>query len=117
MRRTFINRDQQNGRLYVIRGSHKMEQPIRGIGLPFPYEEHRELIENNTWSLQLKAGEALFFHTKMIHGSPENSTDKDRPAIVAGLIPEEARPILYWSQSLVKTMHFQCKTFSCYTLL
>ncbi len=24
---------------------------------------------------------------------------------------------LYWSQSLVKTMHFQCKTFSCYTFL
>lgn len=85
-----------NGSLYMVKGSHRIQQPIRGIGLPFPFETYRKLIESNAIPPRLKAGEALFFHTKMIHGSDTNKTDKDRPAIITGLVPEEATPILFF---------------------
>jgi ectoine hydroxylase-related dioxygenase (phytanoyl-CoA dioxygenase family) len=48
-------------------------------------------------NINIKAGEALLFDSRMIHGSPPNQSDKIRPAIVSGWIPEEATPIVYMS--------------------
>jgi len=90
-----------NGTLYVIPYSHKLPQPLSGIGLPYPFTEQEHLIQDKKVHLTLSAGEALFFHTRLIHGSPDNRSNQDRPAIIAGLIPSEAEPFVYmWHDGL-----------------
>jgi len=90
-----VDVDESNGALYMVPNSHKLPQPVRGIGLPFAFADKAHLIEKHKISLNLKAGEAIIFHTKMIHGSPINESGKERPAIITGLIPAESEPIVF----------------------
>lgn len=90
-----VDVNETNGALYFVPRSHKLSQPIRGIGLPFAFENKLELIRKHKQTISLKAGEALFFHTKMIHGSGFNNSGIDRPAIISGTIPSEAQPIVF----------------------
>lgn len=91
-----VDVNEENGALYMVKGSHLLDMPIRGIGLPFPFEREIKLIESSARPIELKAGTAIFFHAKMIHGSPRNKSNVNRPAIIAGLIPQEATPIIYY---------------------
>jgi Tfp pilus assembly protein PilZ len=43
----------------------------------------------------MKAGEALFFDDRLIHGSLHNPTAEDRIAMISGMIPREADFIMY----------------------
>jgi ectoine hydroxylase-related dioxygenase (phytanoyl-CoA dioxygenase family) len=90
-----VDVNETNGALYLVPKSHKLPQPLRGIGVPFVFKDKLHLIEKHKVTLNLKAGEALFFHTKMIHGSPGNKSDSERPAIITGLIPDECEPIVF----------------------
>jgi hypothetical protein len=94
-----VDVDDENGGLYMVKASHKLEMPIRGIGLPFPFEEQKNLIEERSKPIHLKAGTAIFFHSKIIHGSPQNRSTQDRPAIIIGMLPSEATPIVYMQHS------------------
>ncbi len=84
-----------NGSLYVLPGSHKLPYSIRGIGLPFAYEKYKPVIEPRLKVMTMKAGEALFFDSRLIHGSYENTLQEDRPAIIVAMLPEEAEPLVY----------------------
>ena len=88
---------EKNGGLYIVPRSHKLPADIRGIGLPFQYQEHDELIQSRKNALPLSAGDGLFFNGSLIHGSPNNQTPLERPAIIMSLIPKEAQPIVYMS--------------------
>ena len=90
-----VDVNENNGGLYFIEGSHRLDLPIRGIGLPFPFESYSEKIASQGIPLELKAGTGIFFHSKIIHGSPMNQSGKDRPAIIVGLLPNEAKPIVH----------------------
>lgn len=92
-----VDVDETNGSLYVVPRSHLLPAGIRGIGLPFSYAEYEPEIQARQVSLNLKAGEAVFFDDKLIHGSPANKTTQSRPAIIASLIQSEAQPIVYMS--------------------
>jgi len=85
----------ENGALYVVKRSHLLPLPIRGIGLPFAFERFEDIILRKAEKISYKAGQALIFDDRIIHGSPANSTDEERPAIIAGLIPENAEPKIY----------------------
>jgi hypothetical protein len=85
-----VDVNEKNGALYLIKGSHKLNHPPRGIGLPFAYEKSLKFIEEASTPISLKAGQAIFFSPRMIHGSGFNKTDYDRPAIIVGLAPQNA---------------------------
>lgn len=85
----------RNGSLYVLPGSHKLPYTIRGIGLPFAYEKYLDVIEPRLQVMELKAGEALFFDARLIHGSYENKLMEDRPAIILAMLPAEAEPEVF----------------------
>lgn len=80
-----------NGSLQILPKSHKLPYPIRGIGLPFAYEHLSHLIEPRLKLMEMKAGEGLFFHSRIIHGSKDNASAVMRPAIILAMLPEEAR--------------------------
>ena len=104
-----VDVDEKNGALYFVPKSHKLSQPIRGIGLPFAFEDKLNLILKHRKIIHLRAGEALFFHTKMIHGSGMNNSGLERPAIIVGTIPIESEPIVYTRHDEVR--HNQVEKF------
>jgi len=90
-----VDVNKENGALYVVPYSHHIPQPLSGIGLDYPFTEQEHLFEDKKYYLNLKAGEAAFFHSRIAHGSGSNSSAGVRTAIIAGLIPAEARPFVY----------------------
>jgi hypothetical protein len=92
----------ENGSLYVLPNSHHLPYPIRGIGLPFAYEHYMHLIEPRLKVMEMKAGQGLFFHSRIIHGSYDNKTSADRPAIILAMLPEPARPEVFLKHPQLK---------------
>ncbi|MCB9234551.1 MAG: phytanoyl-CoA dioxygenase family protein [Bacteroidia bacterium] len=90
-----VDVNEENGALYVVPRSHLLPQPIGGLGTPFPWPHFADIIHRKKISMNLKAGDALFFHDSIIHGSPHNSTLIPRPAIISAMLPVEAQPICY----------------------
>jgi len=77
-----VDTDLRNGALYVAPGSHKMGMlkhidTFSHLGLDareWPWERAVPIVG--------KAGDAIFFHVKTVHGSQENHSDKPRPVII-----------------------------------
>lgn len=77
-----VDTDLQNGALHVVPGSHrwgvlKHVDTFSHLGLDadeWPWERALPVVG--------KAGDAIFFHVKTIHGSKENYSDTPRPAII-----------------------------------
>ena len=86
----------QNGGLWVIKGSHKLNIPIRGGGILLPdytaLQPHLE--ELITW-LPAKAGHAVLFYHRTIHGTAANTTSAHRVVVNFGLLPAEADTCIY----------------------
>ncbi len=94
-----VDVNKENGSLQILPNSHKLPYPLRGIGLPFAYEQYDHLIKPRMKVMEMKAGEALFFHSRIIHGSDDNKTSSLRPAIILAMLPTEARPEVYLQHS------------------
>lgn len=86
---------QENGSLYLFKGTQNIHIPMRGIGLPFPYLKFNDLIKKNARPLTLKKGQAIIFNDKILHGSGRNLTPEQRNAIIVGMIPKDAQPKVY----------------------
>ena len=80
--------DEANGCMRYVPGSHKWDLlPI--TGLAGNMEAIREVLDDEQWTalqnptpIRLRAGEVAFHHPLLIHGSKENSTDRQRRAVV-----------------------------------
>lgn len=77
-----------NGSLHVLPGAHRLPFTIRGTGLRSPtlglrwqYGELRDL--------PLRAGQAVIYDHRVIHGSPPNRSDEVRLALAMILVPAE----------------------------
>ena len=84
----------ENGALSVLPGSHKLPYHWRGIGMDFEYEKYWDIYKNRGLRTDLKAGEAVFYHDRLIHWSGPNLSDEVRPVIVGGLQPIESTQII-----------------------
>ena len=89
--------DKSNGALEVWRGSHEIVTDPRGQNIPVPFEAVKDGIKRHCFTgLELKAGDAVIFEHRLVHGSPPNNTQKARRAAVLALIPEEASLVHYF---------------------
>jgi ectoine hydroxylase-related dioxygenase (phytanoyl-CoA dioxygenase family) len=88
-----VDTDENNGALGFINGSQYLfDQPI---GSPSPYfqtftQGHEDILYEYLEFVPLKAGEAVAFDNRTIHGAPPNLTNAKRSAVAIGMIPEEA---------------------------
>lgn len=81
----------QNGGLWILEGSHKIDMPIRGGAALLPRFEHiAEELKPYYTPINVQAGEAVLFYHKTIHGSYPNQTKKDRVVCTFTIIPSEA---------------------------
>lgn len=77
-----VDTDVARGALHVVPGSHRL-----GLLDHVDTESHLGL-DPSTWTfdkalaVEGKAGDAIFFHVKTIHGSPRNNTDQMRPVFI-----------------------------------
>lgn len=77
-----VDTDLVNGALHVVPGSHRLGQlkhidTFSHLGLDddeWPWERALPIVG--------KAGDSIFFHVKMIHGSKQNQSDKPRPVFI-----------------------------------
>lgn len=82
---------EENGCLHVVRRSHLFGQNIRGSGIDMPYEGIKEEVEQRyVTPIRMKAGEAVIFDHRLWHYSPTNYSSRDRVAVGAIAIPQEA---------------------------
>lgn len=80
-----------NGGLYVIPGSHKLPNKIRGAGmLSIDYSPSHKQLKPYLEPVSLKAGQALLFYYAVIHGSPNNNSRSDRVILSTSVMPEQA---------------------------
>lgn len=82
---------EEYGILKILPGSHRFMRTIRGYGIPEHYSHLSEVIEKNFAPIHLKAGECVFFHLSIIHGSSYNLRSDPRVAIGCTILPENAQ--------------------------
>ena len=81
----------ENGALWILPGSHRLDQPIRGAGYLFPnYHQEMDTLKDHVQCIDVKAGEALIFFHSTIHGSPPNNSSENRVVACCTVIDEDA---------------------------
>ena len=88
-----VDTDERNGALGFVRGSHRFFE--RPNGSPSPgyqtcTQGHEDLLYEYLELVPLRAGEAVAFDNRTIHGAPPNHTAHNRVAVAIGMTPEEA---------------------------
>ena len=86
----------ENGALFVLPGSQNLPYPPRGFGMSYPYSEFHDLVKPEMTAVPLKAGQAVFYNNKLMHCSGPNLTNVSRPAIIMGMLPNEAEKIIHF---------------------
>ncbi len=88
------------GGLWVVEGSHKINRHVRGSAYLFPnYAPYIDELEKAAKSVSLKAGEAIVFYVNIIHGSPPNHGETERIATCFSVIPKDAPLTIYFQKN------------------
>lgn len=89
-----VDIDEPNGALGFVRGSHEFfDKPV---GSPSPEfqtctQGHEALLYEYLELVPLKAGQAVVFDNRTIHGATPNRTTSPRIAVAIGMTPREAQ--------------------------
>jgi len=89
--------DERNGCLTVLPGSHRLASHISAMGPnATPYDPYRRILEDDCKvAVPMKAGEALFFDERTLHGSCPNTSPDLRIAMGAVFLPNGVKQRLY----------------------
>ncbi len=92
--------NEQNGAMSIVKKSHKINRKIRGAGYLFPnYYPVLSDIKPHLTSYAMKAGEALIFYHRTIHGSPPNLSDEPRVVVQLTLLQENTPLEIYFQKT------------------
>lgn len=91
--------DESNGALWIVKGSHKFPNHVRGPGYLFPRLYHLEgHIRPMMEPMAMKAGNALIFYHRVIHGSPPNQSETPRVVVAMSVLPKEVPLHIYFQK-------------------
>jgi ectoine hydroxylase-related dioxygenase (phytanoyl-CoA dioxygenase family) len=88
-----------NGCMGVIKGSNKLMQNFRpspSPQTPVPLSDHMFSIFPYLKTLEMKAGETLFFDNRTFHASPPNTNNEVRLAVGVGITQKDAELVHYF---------------------
>lgn len=91
--------DENNGAMWIVKGSHNINQKIRGAGVIYP--DYRPLLEDLkplATSYDMKAGEALIFYHSTLHGSPFNKSNSVRKVVQVALLHRDTPLQIYFQK-------------------
>ena len=83
-----------NGALAVLPGSHLDAEDLRGPAIPAPYLSDLVTFWKRTVPVDVRAGDAIVWDARVVHGSGPNLSGRPRRAIVAVLAPRD-EPLLH----------------------
>lgn len=93
------------GAISVYEGSHKKIKQVRFTPNEYfnGYEKIHEYTNNkNPQLIEVKAGEAIIWDTRLIHFSEANTSENDRLNITLGVTSKNAQLKLYWKSPFVE---------------
>lgn len=97
---SLVDVDENNGAMYMLDGSHRDTNSIRGEGIDVPYDQlSDEFVIDNMTLVPARKGEAIIFDLSVLHCSFPNKTSEPRIAFNVGLIPGEAPSLHYYVDS------------------
>ena len=86
---------ESNGALAVIPGSHRLPVTRRGTDTPPALAAPPEVLDEHMTVVPMRAGQAIVYDHRTIHGSASNVSDEARVAAVMSLIPTGVAPMHY----------------------
>jgi hypothetical protein len=91
--------DEHNGALWIVKGSHKFPNHVRGPGYLFPKLYHLEdTIRPLMTPMKMKAGQALIFYHRVLHGSPPNQGETPRSVVAVSILPKAVPLHIFFQQ-------------------
>ena len=87
--------DARTSALMVIPNSHQILPHIAAPGELSYFESFREQLEEETVSVDVRAGEAVIFEQTLLHGSSPNLGTADRVALTCMMIPADSRNVVF----------------------
>jgi hypothetical protein len=89
--------NENNGGLFFIPGSHKVESTVRPNNhYPWPFEEHKTQLLSFKENVSCKKGQCIVLNHRVLHGSNLNNGNKPRLAAVLAGINKNAQLIHYY---------------------
>jgi hypothetical protein len=85
--------DLQNGCFYMLPGSHRLLRSYRAASITESLTRYNEVLKGYMTPKPVKAGTGILFDHRLFHYSPENQSDRWRPAVQLVVIPREAQAI------------------------
>lgn len=94
-----IDLDNLNGAIEVLPKSHRFFKTYRGSSIPDIYDNVVDEVKSILVPQYLKAGEAIIFDQSIIHYSPPNLSEVERPVINTFVTHSDAKiKICYWDK-------------------
>ncbi len=84
--------DRENGCMFVVPGGHREGPRTHFLRRDWQICD-TEVLSLRRLALPMRAGDVLFFHSKLPHGTPINRTDRMRWAIQYHYVPAAALPV------------------------
>ncbi len=90
--------DEKNGVMYIVPRSHHIFFPYRCATIDPLTKNIEHVLQPYFIPIYLKAGQALFFDTRMFHYSLPNLSDQNRVVTVCRVFPKEADMVAYFKE-------------------
>ncbi|MBW4473282.1 MAG: glycosyltransferase [Stenomitos rutilans HA7619-LM2] len=88
-----VDVNEQNGCLQVVPKSHLLNSKMRPLfvfnGFPYTKETLSIIQQQYLTAVPMKAGQALIYDRRLLHGSPSNLTNSERVAAIGILVPKD----------------------------
>lgn len=86
--------DENNGALYMVKGSQRLHTALRGPYVHEPFRNLSQIIKDEySEAVRLRAGEALIWDHRVIHFSQPNTTERPRVVFTLIMVPKNAQVI------------------------
>ena len=83
-----------NGPLHVLPGSHRAAEHLRGTRIEPLWQHDIERLWAHTLPIEICAGDAVVWDSRLVHGSSPNRSGRPRRAAVGVIVPRSA-PLLH----------------------
>jgi hypothetical protein len=90
-----VNTDETNGSLYIIPHSHKLFNEILPMFSAWRHRPVLKELEKYFITVKANAGDLVIYADRLLHGSFLNKSNKTRPVIHFGVLPENAELCYY----------------------
>jgi hypothetical protein len=87
---------EENGHLLFLPGSHLWGNKQRSMCVPWNFEKHSKLLEQNMVEVDAKAGDVVVFDPAVIHASTPNRSNDLRPIITMTVLRKDHQLVYYY---------------------